>query len=63
LTNTPSLVQYGGGSVWGYKSQDVVCLDVQSSFCFPNYKFLSVFSTSDLAGLQSDGILGLAPTN
>jgi hypothetical protein len=28
-----------------------------------NYSFLSVFTTKDLEGLQSDGILGLAPTS
>lgn len=60
----PQIIQYGGGSVWGYKSMDMVCLDSDDSgTCFPNYSFLSVFEAKDLEGLQSDGILGLAPSS
>lgn len=41
----------------------MVCLDaVDSGTCLSSYNFLSVFEAKDLQGLQSDGILGLAPS-
>jgi hypothetical protein len=41
-----------------------VCLERDlAQTCLRNYNFLSVFNTKDLSGLQSDGILGLAPSN
>jgi hypothetical protein len=63
MSNSPTLIQYGGGSVWGYKSRDKICLQKNlAQSCLNNYDFLTVFSTKDLSGLQSDGILGLAPS-
>ncbi len=61
---TPQPIKYGGGSVWGNLAQDQVCLvkgDIDQ--CLTDHQFLSVFLTSDLSGLQADGILGLAPSS
>ncbi len=52
VSSAPTLVAYGGGSVWGYKSQDQICLEKSmTQTCMNNYNFLSVFATKDLEGL------------
>ena len=61
VSRTPSFIQYGKGSVWGYKSRDVVCLEKNEGACLKDYNFLSIFTTADLSFMQSDGVLGLAP--
>lgn len=64
VSSIPQMIQYGGGSVIGYTSKDRVCLEPEAALsCFSDYTFLSVFKTSDLESLQSDGILGLAPSS
>ncbi|CDW83892.1 eukaryotic aspartyl protease family protein [Stylonychia lemnae] len=60
---TPLNVRYGAGNVWGYKSQDQVCLEKNKpETCIINYNFLAVDQATDLSGLQCDGIIGLAPS-
>eukprot|EP00347_Sterkiella_histriomuscorum_P000579 403375303 len=61
----PQHIKYGAGSVWGYKSTDLLCLDSTNNqeTCLNNFNFLAVFVASDLSGLQCDGIVGLSPSN
>jgi len=41
----------------------MVCLSELNTTCIPDYKMLAIIQTTDLTGLQADGILGLAPSS
>jgi ethanolamine ammonia-lyase large subunit len=54
---------YNTGSISGYLSTERVCLSDNSTYCTDDQQFIAVTETQGLDFLQSDGILGLAPTN
>lgn len=61
-TSTASTsVHYGTGRADGYRSLDLVCMDSLENACTDSLQILAVYETSGLEGMQSDGIVGLAP--
>jgi hypothetical protein len=50
------------GSVFGNLSTDTISLTADGSVNAPNVKFLLVNRSVSINSLQSDGVLGLAPT-
>lgn len=66
LTNQPSVLRYGKGSVVGIDSEDQVCITPDGTLgrgCMANYLFKTVFGQRDLDGLAGAGIIGLSPSN
>ena len=51
---------YGSGSVLAFEASDEVCLDEQGLMCTET-DFANVVMQHGLDGLQTDGIIGLAP--
>lgn len=66
VSTDPQSLHYGTGTVRGYLSSDTVCLQSDpppNETCIRDTLFLSVFSTTGLNGMMSDGLVGLSPAN
>ena len=61
LSNQQSQVSYGSGHIWGFRSQDKVCLSANDDQCSNNMIFIATKNQQGLSGMTSDGIVGLAP--
>ena len=61
LDGTAESVEYGSGTVIGYKSADKFCIDDNN--CFVPETFLAIVAEIGLSSLEADGIVGLAPSN
>jgi len=53
-------VRYGVGNVWGYESEDQVCLNTANS-CVDHVGMMGVIRTTKLDNLKADGVVGLSP--
>ena len=65
LSDEPSELNYGKGSVIGYDSKDQVCLMKDSELgdgCMTDYLFKNIVAQRDLKGLATSGIVGLSPS-
>lgn len=62
ISNSVTSAHYGTGNIWGFKSQDQVCLNMTDpSSCLGNLDMIAVTKTTNLDGILADGIVGLSP--